>query len=1080
MSQYWAVLLFFAASATSLYAQATFGTITGTVTDPVGAVVPSASVKVKNQQTGLVKSVTSDASGSYEVTHLNPGQYSVTAQAAGFKKFEHRDILVETLRSVRIVVRLEVGDLATEVTVAAGTPVVETESSTIADVKGAREMRDLPMNFVASSSLLTTFTSLVPTGYLSLGSKFAMGGARGTQLYYAVDGVSANSPLFGVQNSFAEPSLGSVQEMRFDMVNNRAEFGQVTNATVITKSGQNDLHGSLIWTNTTSAFNARPFFSPSLAQNIINDFSVSVGGPVIRNKTFVFGTYEGLRQRQSTVLTPSLPTLRMRRGDFSELLARSPATVVRDPITSQPYAGNVIPTSSLSAASVKWQDRFFPQPNFGAADLFVQNFRGAYPSGNRFDQFDIRVDHYFSPKNTFYTRVSYKRNQPQAIDSGLPPEIAGYRWQVRNGRLAAISDTWTISPSLVNEFKAGFSRNSNPRGPSLSGQELIDMLGIKGLPPQPRDILNLPVVQIQGFLTVGQAAGEIPTETTYQFIDQMTYIRGRHTIKTGFEFRPQQTNDYIFPQFGTYSFTNRFTGFGYADFIIGLPQTTQRTLPRSGQSSRYWSTGFFVQDDFKLAPSLTLNYGLRYDYDKPPVDKFDTVFNFEPKSGSLVVPTETVLRANINPAFPTAIPIITAQQAGFPTRSLRNGDRNNFQPRLGFAWRPWASNSNVLRGGYGIFVDDLTADIFSRQYGGPFRVTENFTNNIVNNAPLLTFTNPFLQLGAPGAVSIEALALNMINPQVQQWNMSFERELKYSIGARVSYIGTKSSQLIYRRNVNQPAASTVAFNQNRRSYPLYQNINMNENGGNQIYHALSTEVHRKWNRGFSFQSAWTWAKNIADVDEQGNTEGGPVIENPFDRSRERSDVQFNPRHRFTTNVVWELPVGKGRRYVSVKGPADWILGGWQLSAVYIAQTGEYLTPTFAGSDPSNTNTVGGIPDRVGNGNLPSSERTLVKWFDGSAFVSPPAGSGRFGNSGKGIIIGPGRNVLNSSLAKSFKPVERMKIRFQAQYQNLFNHPNWGNPSLNISAAGTVGTITSMGNREGSGQRSGLLSLFIDF
>ncbi|MFN0170601.1 MAG: carboxypeptidase regulatory-like domain-containing protein [Bryobacteraceae bacterium] len=1079
MARYSLVLLFCVASAASMYAQSTFGAITGTVTDPAGAAVPNASLQVKNQLTGLVKPVTSDALGNYEVTHLNPGQYSVAATASGFKKFEHRDILVETLRSVRIDVRLEVGDLAAEVTVTGGTPVVETESSTIADVKTAREMRDLPMNFVATSGLLTTFTSLVPTGYISLGAKFAMGGARGTQLYYAIDGVSANSPLFGVQNSFAEPSLGSVQEMRFDMVNNRAEFGQVTNATVITQSGQNTVHGRLIWINTTSALNARPYFSPSLAKNIINDGSVSIGGPIIRNKTFAFGTFEALRQRTSAIVTPSLPTLRMRRGDFSELLALSPATLVRDPLTNQPFSGNLIPSSRFNSASLKWQDKFFPDPNFGPPNLLVQNFRAAYPSGNRQDQFDIRVDHYFSPKNTFYTRVSYRRNEPRALDSGLPPDITGYRWQVRNGRLAAISDTWTLSPRLVNEFKAGFSRNSNPRGGVLSGQDLIDYLGIQGLPPQPRDIVNIPIVQIQGFHQVAQVAGQIPTETTYQLIDQVTHIRGRHTIKTGVEFRPQQTNDYIFPQFGTYSFTNRFSGYGYADFILGLPQTTQRTLPRTGQSSRFWSTSAFVQDDFKVSRTLTLNYGLRYDYDRPAVDKYDTVFNFDLKTGSLVVPTEKVRRENINPAFPAAIPIITAEQAGFPTRSLRNSDRNNFQPRLGFAWRAFGTSTSVVRGGYGMFVDDLTGDIFSRQYGGPFRVTENFINNLVNNAPLLTFTNPFLQLGAPGAVSIEALALNMINPQVKQWNLSYEREVKFSTGFRISYIGTRSSQVIYRRNINQPAASTVAFNQSRRPYPLYQNINMNENGGNQIYHALSTEVHRKWSRGLSFQSAWTWAKNIADVDEQGNTEGGPVIENTFNRARERSDVQFSPRHRFYANAVWEIPVGKGRHY-RTSGAADWVLGGWQFSGVYIAQTGEFLTPTFAGVDPSNTQTVGGIPDRVGNGNLPSSQRTLVKWFDGSAFVAPPANSGRFGNSGKGVIAGPGRSVFSASLAKTFKPIERVSVRFQAQYQNLFNHPNWGNPNLNISAAGTVGTITSMGNREGSGQRYGLLSIFVDF
>jgi hypothetical protein len=385
----------------------------------------------------------------------------------------------------------------------------------------------------------------------------------------------------------------------------------------------------------------------------------------------------------------------------------------------------------------------------------------------------------------------------------------------------------------------------------------------------------------------------------------------------------------------------------------------------------------------------------------------------------------------------------------------------------------------VLRGGYGIYTDDLTADIFSRQYGGPFRVTESFVNNIVDGAPQLTFTNPFLERGATGAVSLEALALNLINPHIQQWNLTVERELMLRTGLRVSYIGTKSSQLIYRRDINKPPASTVPFSQSRRPYPLFQNINMNENGGNQIYHALSIEADRKWSQGISFQTSWTWAKNIADTDEQGNTEGGPLIEDTFNRARERGDVQFSPRHRFFASVIWELPFGSGRR-VNFRGPADWALGGWQLSGLFTIQTGEYLTPTFSGSDPSNTNTVGGIADRLADGNLPGSERSRTRWFDASAFAPPPAGSGRFGNSGRGVIVGPGRNVLNGGLYKTFRAAERMSVRFQVTYQNLLNHPNFGNPNLNISTPAAVGTITSQGSREGSGSRSGLLGIFLDF
>jgi hypothetical protein len=734
-------------------AQATFGTITGNITDPSGSVVPNAKVEVTNQATGITKAAITDSSGNYEATHLNAGTYTVLAEAPGFRRFEHRDIVLGSTETARIDVRLEVTSVGTEVTVTAGTPVIQTEDAVIADVKTAKQLRDLPLNTL-NGVLINAFLFTTPTGYQTAGSKFAMGGARGTQLYYNIDGISANSPAFGVQNSPAEPSVESISEMRFSLVNNKAEFGEVTNVTSITKSGQNQIHGRLFEQNSTSVLNARQFFAAARGQNIINDFGGSIGGPIKRNKTFYFGAYEGFRQRLPANLTPSVPTVKMRSGDFSELL---PQTVVRNPYTGQPYPGNVIPPSTLSSASLKWQEQFFPLPNFGPANLTVANFRGIYPQSNRQDQFDVRVDHYFSSRHTVYGRFSYKRFRPLAIDSGVPPEFAGYRFNVRNGRLAAFSDTFTITPRLINEFKLGFARGYNPREGELEGQPIIDALGIQGLPPQP-GVNNIPTVSIANFVTIFQVAKEAPAENTFQGIDQLTYIRGAHTLKMGVEYRPQQYNNFVYPMFGSYTFTNRFTGYSYSDFLIGLPQTTSRNYPRPSQASRFWALSWFIQDDFKVAKSLTLSYGLRYEYDKPPVDAFDTIANFDPATGSIVVPNEKILREYVNPLFPRAIPIVTASQAGYPERPLRRSDKNNFQPRFGFAWRPFGGTGTVVRGGYGVYMDDLTADLFAQMYGGPFRLTESFTNNIVNGVPDLTFTQPFPGVGATGALDMTASA----------------------------------------------------------------------------------------------------------------------------------------------------------------------------------------------------------------------------------------------------------------------------------------------------------------------------------
>jgi hypothetical protein len=1059
-------------------AQATFGTITGVVTDPSGAAVPKATVTIRNQDTGFTRTVSTDSRGEYEVTHLNAGRYSVAAEAAGFRKFEHTDLALESLQTARIDVRLEVGTSTSAITVSAGTPVIETDSPVISDLKTARELRDLPLNTL-NTVLLNDFLFFTPTGYQSAGSKFSMGGARATQLYYNIDGISANSPAFGVQNSAVEPSVESIAEMKFNMVDNKAEYSLVTNVIAITKSGQNTFHGRLFEQNSNTALNARSFFAANVGQNIINDFGASVGGPIKRNKMFFFATYEAFRQRVPAILAPSVPTVPMRSGDFSQLLTGPQPTVIKDPYTGLPFPGNVIPPSMLDPAALKWQQLFFPPPNFGPPNLTVANFRQTSPQQTTQDKGDGRLDYYFSPQQTLYARFSYSRLQPHAIDSGVPPEYAGYRINVRTGLLAALSDTWTISPRLINEFKLGFSRGANPREGELSGQKLVDQLGLQGIPRQPESLHNIPTVSISNFQTIFQVAGEIPAENTFQGINQTTYIHGGHTIKTGIEYRPQQSNDFVFPSFGSFSFTNRFTGYSYADFLLGLPQSTSLTYARPSTATRYWFLSGFLQDDWKVSSRLTLSYGLRYEYDTAPVDAFDTVSNFDTRTGSIVVPNETVLTKNVNPLFPSQIPIITAAQAGFPERALRESSRSDFQPRFGFAYRPFSNNKTVVRGGYGIYYDELGGDLFTAMYGGPFGLTEAFTNAISGGRSLLTFQQPFLGTGAIGAVNMNATSVHMKDPRVQQWNLTVERSLTNNLGLRLSYIRTLSTQLLYGTNINQPPASTIPFSQNRRPYPLFNNVILYQNGGTQSYNALSTEVKQHFGKGLQFEAAWTWSKNLTDADDSsGRTEGGPTIENSYNRVRQRGNALYSPRHRIFGTAIWQIPVGKGRQFLNRGAWPDWILGGWQLSATYDWQTGDFLTPSFSGSDPSNTNTIGGIPDRIGDGNLPSDQRTLTRWFDASAFVVPPAG--RFGNAGTGILVGPRRQAGNLGLFKTFQLTERISVRLQGTFTNVLNHPNFNDPNLNISAPGSVGRISSAQTRDYGGPRSGMLAAFFDF
>lgn len=1061
--------------------QATFGSITGAVTDSTGAVIPNVVVEVTNEGTNASRTVNSSGSGSYEVPNLNAGKYRVTSKHPGFKTFIVQGVEVAALRTVRVDVRMEVGEVGTEVSIQGSAPVIETDAASISSVRTNKDLNDLPLNIRSTvsgtgDSGLYKYVFLTPTGGQGGGSRFSLGGARGSQNYFNVDGISSNSPAFGNSIGPAEPSFESIQEVRFEIVNNKAEFGEVANITAITKSGTNQMHGALFWFHENSALNARPFFATSRGQNIRNNFGASAGGPIKRNKLFFFGTFEGERQRQPAIITPNVPTLAMRSGNFSAV-----TTPVRNPFDGgNPFPGNVIPSSLLNQGALRWQNRFYPLPNFGAANLTNANYRDSVPQQIRHDQFDVRFDYALRSNNNLYARVSYKRSEPKVLDSGLPADLTGYRVQVRMARQVAISDTWTITPTVINEFKAGFARNFNPRQGTLLGQDLVNDLGIQGLQPAP-GVENVPTLSVTGFQAMSQIAKAAPAENTFQFVDQVTHVRGAHNIKGGVEFRPQQYNDFVRPQFGTYNFTGFASGNAWADFLLGVPQTTSRNYVRPPRYARFYFLSAFLQDDYKLSQTFTLSYGMRWDYNQAARDKFDTVFNVDAQNGRLVVPNQGVIDRYVNPLFPKSIPIVTASAAGFPERSLRNSDLNNFQPRIGFAWRPFGGTKTAVRGGYGMFNDDFTADLFSPLYGGPFALTESFVNTITNNVPALTLQRPFLGAGTTGNVDVTGIDVNIRNAYAQQWNLTVERDLGAAIGLRLSYVGSKSTGLVYGRNINMPAPSTTPFNQNRRPFPLFRNIVERENGGNHIYHALTTQVERKWQKGLSFMGAYTWAKSLTDVDEIGGVEGGTTLENSFNRARERGDAQYTPRHRFISTGIWELPIGRGKRLLSNGGPLAAAVGGWQLSGSYIAQTGEFLTPSFAGSDPSNTQTVGGIPDRIGNGNLASGQRTIDRWFDASAFAVPLANSGRFGTSGRGILVGPGRQIASAALFKSFPVRERVFLRVQVSFTNLFNRANFDIPALNISAPNAVGTIRAVQTaRDLAGPRNGLIGARLDW
>jgi hypothetical protein len=777
----------------------------------------------------------------------------------------------------------------------------------------------------------------------------------------------------------------------------------------------------------------------------------------------------------------------MRGGDFSALPA---TTEVRDPLTGQPFGGRIIPPSRLNPVSRRVQERGYPVPNTGPANDYQRNWQGTFPNIVDRHQLDGRIDHRLSSANTLFTRITWNRATRQSVTSPTWPAEE----QDRRGTAITVSDTHVFTPTLINEFRFGVGRSENPWTTAVNGLELANDFGLLGIAPDPVITVGAPDFSITGFTSPTSATFQAPSEASSHLVNNVTWIRHAHTVKAGVELHGEMSRNFpggsglLARQFGAFSFTGTYSRFAYADFLLGIPQTSRRSNAAPLYHLTNNSFSFFVQDDWKVTRRLTLNLGLRYDLSPPTHERDNLFFNFDAGTGRIVVPNQNSLQ-QVNALFPAdKVRIVVASEAGLP-ENLFFSDRNNFVPRVGFALRPFAAATTVIRGGYGVYTTFQTAGLYGTTVGGPYISDETFTNAIKDGVPLFAFPQAFPQgFGAIGAQDFTAVVPRLRNPMFHQWNFTLEQEL-WSTGFRVSYIGGHTSQLVWGANINQPPPSLTPFNNNRRTFPAVRNIILRQNGGNHQYNSLHVVAERKMKSGLFYQIGWTWGKNISDV--QSDSEGGGQPENSFARYLDRGDVNFMPRHRVVGTVLYDLPFGPGRPWLSdARGPAKWLLCGWSLSNVLVSQTGLFFNPTFSGFDVSNTNTTSGRPDRIADGNLPKNERTLNRWFDASAFRvpgdmdgdgRPDISVGRFGNSGPNVLEGPGRFYISSGLFKSFSLTERIKATIEGTFTNVLNHPIYSPPLANISAPASVGSIRATADKEpNTSSRQGQVGLRLNF
>ena len=1024
----------------SLPGQVIVSTIRGSIADPSGAAVTNVDVAVVNIATNIRRSVVTNDNGDFEIPDLPAGAYRLTATHPGFKTFVADNIILESNQTRRIDVAFELGGANTEVTVRADAALINTETAKVQTSFTQQRFVDAP--WVGDGrNPQTVFTTLPQVQATTGVYGIQLAGLPDAQVQSAIDG------LPGDTGSLQTSNVQFMQEVVVVTGTNSAEYSRAGYISIVTKGGGNQFHGRALYWHDNPALSARSFFDTVKAKNLFHTMDAEISGPIRKDKTFFYFDWAGQRWPASTFYLLNVPTAPMRQGDFSQLLTLSQPVTIKDPTTGNPFPGNVIPTSRLNPTALQVLNTYIPAPNQGGANALSNNFGYLFPHPSdlfRADAYDMRVDHKISQKNTIFGR--YIIGRAYYI---LAENYPGMAWtRLRNGTSAMVEDTHVFAPNLVNTFRFGLYEPQITDGGTvggftpLKGDQVVKALGIQGVNPQGLSAQGFPNFAIAGYSTLTiQPGGVNATDKNWDYADSLTWAKGSHVLKFGGEFRKFSNFSGTVPTgtYGNFNFTGSFTGYGVSDFLLGVPFTSQRLNPLTNRTQLDSETGLYVQDSYKVNARLTLDLGLRWERFGAANYQDGLIYNWDPTTGDVLVPAAAL--SKISPLYPTNTIKVVAGQA------QQNPSLRNFDPRVGFAYRPMGDKF-VIRGGYGLYTETLGQ--YARAQGtGPYQLTETFTNSIQGGQPLFAFPDPF----PPGAGSVPSQSVTGFNPntkngQIHQFNLTTERQVR-DIGLRVSYTGSRSLNLNYTIGVDKPEPSPVKFTQSALPYPQFVSASLARNNGSADYNAFVFEAQRKFGQ-VTFDGHWTWASNYNNMLN---------LENPYAPlfwSRDPSTV----RHRVVINAVWSIPVGKGHQVLgAVPGAINQIVSGWQLYWVGYFATGEFFSPTFSGADPSGTNTVGGTPNRICNGNLPPGQRTVTHWFNASCFTVPTPGS--FGNSGFNILEGPGLQLNNLSLGKTFRVTERVRFTFMAAAQNVLNHPDFAFPASNISAPGSVGVISSV-------------------
>jgi hypothetical protein len=1054
--------------------QAVSGTILGTVRDSSGAAVPGVRVTLTNVSTGLARAVSTDSLGEYTAPQLPTGTYTVNGELAGFKAVAISNVRLGVDQKVRIDLSLQLGEISEVVTVAAETPLVQTNSSDLSATVDGKIIETMPLNgrnFVSLTRTIpgvlrgTPGSNIDGAGSLAwrASASFSANGQRTRDNNYLLDGVDNNETW--LQTVVIFPSVDALDEFKLQTSTYSAEFGRsmggVVNLQI--RSGTNDLHGSAFEFARDDKLDANNFFNnraiprrerPDFSQH---QFGATLGGPIAKDRTFFFADYQGMRVKQGLTYLSTVPSERMRRGDFSEL-----NRAIYDPLTGQQFPGNIIPQSRFDPAARNILEQLYPAPNTtgrrGANGQPIENYL-INPNLERQDnQFDVKVNHRLSSDNNFFIRYSFQKTH-RLLPATLPHGDAGTTFGAGDGNIKAQSiafnDTHSFGANWLNELRIGYSRIEFLMTPIDYQQNLAQSVGIPGVN---LNQVTSAMSQIQfeqgGARNLGSNGNQplITNLGNLQIFDNVTWIRGRHTWKAGASvtFRSREVlnadtivGQFFFSQNQTSNCAGRTsgctldpnTGHDVASFLLGLSRRKNRALFSDQtylETRPEWAV--YLQDDFRVTPKLTLNVGLRWDMFVPWVERDDRQSNFDPSTGRFVVASEDA--------------VIDGVKVG---RHLQTWSKADFGPRFGFAYDLSGNGRTVVRGGVGVFWNwGVGGTSSSKATNPPFLQTTDIQATLGGSNLRLSDglppPPPVDASLAPTGTTRSVFDINYRDQYTTNWNLNLQRQLGRDYLIEVAYVGSAGRQMTYKTDQNQARPTVGVTNENvNRPYatrsPALRTVGTAVSRGTLDYHALLVKFQRRFANGFSFLNSYTFGKSI---DLNSDNDGLVTLTNIFDPQYNRGPSDYDIRHTLSSSWIYELPIARESK-----------LGGWQVNGILYWRTGLPLTITQTGTMLSTG--VGNRPDLIGDPQ--AADPTIDAWLNPAAFRRPADNTGTFGNAGRNIARGPGQFNIDASLVKLTR-FGRFEHELRVEAFNVLNHPQFGNPNTQFGNA-AFGRITAM-------------------